>query len=321
MTSRRLAILSLLTAAAAAGCGVVADRRATARAEEAVADFPPTGRILTVGGRRIHADTRGRGPDVVLLHGAGGNTRDMTFSLADRLAREFRVTAFDRPGLGHSDDLGEAGVNPAGQARALRAAAAQIGIRRPVVVGHSYGAAVAMGWALEAPAETAAVVSLAGATMPWPGTLGPFYRIAASDFGGATVVPLLAAFVSEDRAEDVVARIFRPDPVPAGYVDYVGAPLTLRADVLRANARQVNGLKPYLQAMSALYPDLRLPVEILHGSADRTVGLAIHSEPLSRVLPNANLVVLPGVGHMPHHAREAETVGAIRRAARRAGLR
>ena len=49
--------------------------------------------------------------------------------------------------------------------------------------------------------------------------------------------------------------------MPEGYADYVGAGLTLRRETLRTNARQVNGLKPYLQRMSAAYPDPALPVE------------------------------------------------------------
>lgn len=314
MTLPRLAALSLVTTVIAAGCGVVADGRIEARRAEAEAAFPPTGRLLEVDGVTVHADIRGRGRDIVLIHGASGNTRDFTFALADLLARDFRVTAFDRPGLGWSDDLGAAGVSPREQARVLQAAARQLGVRRPVVVGHSYGGAVAMGWALNDPDGTAAVVSLAGATMPWPGELGPWYRITGSEFGGATVVPLISAFAPINRAERAIAGIFAPDPVPSGYADYVGAGLTLRPETLRANARQVNRLKPHVTAMAEAYPALRLPVEIVHGTADRIVGAQIHAVPMSEILPNARLTLLDGVGHMPHHARPDAVVAAIRRA-------
>lgn len=318
MTLPRLAALSLLTAFAAAGCGAVADGRLQARKVEAEAAYPPTGRLLTVDGIRVHADQRGRGPDVVLIHGASGNTRDFTFALADRLAREFRVTAFDRPGLGWSDWPGDAAVSPFEQARILRAAARELGIRRPVVVGHSYGGSVAMAWALSDPGGTGAVVSLAGATMPWPGGLGPWYAVTGSDFGAATVVPLISAFVPLDRAERAIAGIFAPDPVPAGYADYIGAGLTLRAETLRANARQVSRLKPYVTAMAEAYPQLQVPVEIVHGTADTIVPHVIHAEPMAKLLPRARLTLLEGVGHMPHHAAPDATLAAIRRAAQAA---
>ncbi len=89
----------------------------------------------------------------------------------------------------------------------------------------------------------------------------------------------------------------------------------------RENARQVNTLRPQVVAMAARYDALTLPIEIVHGDADTTVPLDIHSGPLARRLANARLTVLPGVGHMPHHADPDAVVAAIDRAAERAGLR
>lgn len=322
MTLRRSAALSLaLTSLLAAGCGVLADGAATRREQAAEARWPPTGRLIEVGGRRVHAHVQGQGPDLVLIHGASGNTRDFTFALADRLARTHRVIAFDRPGLGWSDDLGAAGVSPMAQAEVLRAAAGELGVRRPVVLGHSYGGAVAMAWGLGDPGGTGALVILSGATMPWPGGLGPWYRITASDLGAATVVPLISAFAPLGRAERAIGSIFAPDPVPAGYAEHVGAGLTLRRDTLRANARQVNGLKPWLVAMSAEYPRLEVPVEILHGTEDRIVPLEVHAAPMAALLPDARLTRLEGVGHMPHHARPDAVLEAVRAATRRAMAR
>jgi pimeloyl-ACP methyl ester carboxylesterase len=73
--------------------------------------------------------------------------------------------------------------------------------------------------------------------------------------------------------------------------------------------------------MAPHYPQLPMPIEIVHGTADRTVGLHIHAEPLARDAPHAVLTRLPGVGHMPHHAAQDAVIAAIHRAAERAGLR
>jgi pimeloyl-ACP methyl ester carboxylesterase len=281
---------------------------------------PPTGEILDVNGTRVHAAVEGEGPAVILIHGASGNLRDFTFDLAPRLAGRYRVIAFDRPGHGHSDALPEA-ASPQQQAALLDAAAAQLGVRRAVIVGHSYGGAVAMAWALERPGRVAAVVSLAGAVEPWEGELDPWYRVASSWLGGATVVPLVSAFAGPRQVRETVAEIFAPDPVPRGYLEHIGVGLSLRPSVLRASARQVNTLKPHLIRMAPRYASLGIPIEIVHGSADTTVGLEIHSRRLARQAPGARLTVLDGVGHMPHHADPAATIAAIDRAALRAGLR
>lgn len=304
---------------AVTGCAV--DQQASRREARAEAAYPPTGQLLRVGGRQVHADIRGSGPDLILLHGASGNSRDFTFDLAGRLQDRYRVISFDRPGLGWTDDLGPQTDNPIAQASLLRKAAAQLGVQNPIVLGHSYGGAVAMGWALRDPQDTAAVVLLAGATYPWPGDLGNWYPFITSTFGRAAAVPLIAAYAPESRVQDAIAGIFAPNPVPEGYAGYIGAGLTLRRDSFLNNARQVDGLKPYLAAMAPRYPQLSMPIEIVHGDRDTTVGLDLHSRRMVQDLPNARLTVLPGVGHMPHHADPAAVIAAIDRAAARAGLR
>ncbi len=314
------ACLAALPGCAAAPAGPAGATDEADAVSRALRLYPPTGPVLTVAGRRVHAHVEGRGPAVILLHGASGNTRDFTFDLVGRLARRYRVIAFDRPGLGHSEPLHDRGESPLEQAVHLDAAAEALGVRRAVIAGHSFGGAVAMAWALARPARAAAVVSLAGATNPWAGGLGPWYGIAASRFGGATLVPLVAALAPRSRAEAFLGAIFRPQRVPEGYVAHIGIELALRPEQIRTNARQVNGLKPHLEAMAARYGELRLPVEILHGDADRIVALAVHGARLAAMVPGARLTTLAGVGHMPHHADPQATAALIDRAARRAGL-
>ena len=319
---------SLLALSGGALTGGVASRREAA----AVAAHPPTGEFVEVGGTRIHHLRRGSGPELVLIHGAGGNLRDFTFSFLDRAAREFAVTAFDRPGLGYS---GRAPNVPTGgfareaetlteQARLLRGAAERLGIERPVVLGHSFGGAVALAWALldrdePSPASAAAVVPLAGVAMPWPGELGPLYRVNGTRLGGAVVVPLLAAFAPEDRIEDAIAGSFAPQAAPPGYARHLGGRLTMRRDTFRANVRQVSALKAQVAAMAPRYPELTLPMEVVHGAADGVVPIRVHAEPLAAAAPGARLTALEGVGHMPHHVSPEAVMAAVLRARDRAG--
>lgn len=321
------------TLLALGGCAIT-DHAADRREAAAVAAYPPQGRIVEVDGVPVHYVRQGAGPELVLIHGASGNLRDMTFDLAPRAAAAgYAVTAFDRPGLGYTGrlpgtptgPLAREAESPLEQARLLKRAAAALGIERPIVLGHSYGGAVALAWALDdleapSPAAAAAVVDLAGVAMPWPGPLGPFYRINGGPLGAVTV-PLVAAFVPQSAIEGAIAGTFRPQSAPPGYAEFIGAPLTLRRSSLRANVRQVNTLRPHVVAMAPLYPRLTLPIEIVHGDADRTVPLDVHSAPLARLAPGAALTVLPGVGHMPHHAAPEAALAAIGRAAARAGLR
>ncbi len=312
-----LAALAAVLAALALWTG----HRAALREAEATARFPARGQMIDVGSGRVHAEVTGEGPDLILLHGAGGSTREIMAPLAADLARDFRVIAFDRPGHGHSSRLAGSGESPAEQARALMRAAAALGVERPLIAGHSYGGAVALAWALEAPGAVAGLVLLGAVSHEWPGPLDPTYRRLGTGFGRRVLIPLATAFLTRARMDATIATIFAPQPVPEGYAETVAARLSTTRKALTAAVEQVNRLRPQLARMARHYPGLALPVEIVHGTEDRVVGFAIHAEPLARELPGARLTALPGIGHMPHHAATPEVLAAIRRAAARAGLR
>lgn len=325
-SARRLAALA--AAGAVVTAGVARRREATA-----VARHPPVGAFVEVEGTRVHYVRRGEGPELVLIHGAGGNLRDFTFSFLERAARLFTVTAFDRPGLGYSGRAPGVPTGPlaaraetlAQQAGLLRAAAARLGIERPVVLGHSFGGAVALAWALgdldrPSPAEAAGLVLVGTVAEPWPGGLGPLYTVNATRLGGAVVVPALTAYAPEARIEAAIASSFRPQTAPEGYADHLGGRLTLRRAVFRANVRQVNALRPQIVTMAARYPELRLPVEVVHGTRDGVTPFELHAEGIVRRAPTARLTALPGVGHMPHHVAPEAVLAAARRAAERGAL-
>ena len=312
-------VAALVALACLAGCAALVDTRADRREAAWMAEYPPIGDFVTVEGHRIHLIEAGNrnAPAVVLIHGANGNLRDFTFDLADRLAGRFRVIAVDRPGMGWSDGWGEADSDPALQARVLRAAVAQRGVHRAVVVGHSYGGSVAMAWALQ-DTQTQAVVLIAGATYPWDDVgLGFWYALNDTALGRPARA-MAAAFAPEGAVEQVMTSVFSPDPVPAGYLAEFGAPLSLRRESQANNTRQVNSLLTYVTEMAPQYPGLTLPIEILHGDADTIVGIDIHSRRMAAEVASARLTVIPDTGHMLHHSHPQAVVDAIARARQRA---
>lgn len=324
---RRAMTLGIVLLLALFGAGWATLHWADLREAGIEARYPPIGKLVRVGDRDIHVIVEGNGPDLVLLHGAGGNARDFTYQFTDHLTDRFRVISVDRPGLGWSsrarDGLNDAfttdAESPAEQARLIAEAVRQLGADRPLVLGHSYGGAVAMAWALEEPA--AGIVLVSGATMPWPGPLQRYYRVFGSPLGSALGAPLVSAFVSRDRIEQALDGVFAPATVDPGYINGAAVPLATRVDTFRANARQVRALRPHVVEMSARYGTIDLPVEVLHGTADTTVWASIHAEPITDLLPNANLTLLDGVGHAPHHVAPLPIIEAIDRLAKRAGLR
>ncbi|WP_170760272.1 alpha/beta fold hydrolase [Ruegeria lacuscaerulensis] len=292
--------------------------RLEARAESA---FPPEGQIVDVDGISVHAVVMGAGPDVVLIHGSSGNTRDMTFALAPILAENFRVIVFDRPGLGYSDSFNPDGETIEQQAEILQKAAAQLGADKPIVAGQSYGGSVSLAWAVTRPDNISALVLIAPAAIPWETPLDGFNQLAATPVGNTLGLPLITAFVPDWFAEQVLDDVFAPQTTPEGYADHFGPGLTMRRSSMHANAKQRANLLEEVRALQPRYSEIDVPTEIVHGTADTTVGLGWHSERLIEQIPGAELIELPGIGHMPQVVAAPEVAAAIDRAAQRAGLR
>ena len=314
MIFRRLAISLAVIAALLALLAGVTLWRSTARQTLAEATWPPLGQFVEVNGKRVHVLVRGSGPDLILIHGASGNLRDYAPGLVEALSDTYRVIAFDRPGLGYSDDV-PGSEHLAVQAAHLAAAARQLGVKNPIILGQSYGGAVALAWAVtQAQPAPVALVLVSAPSLPWPGRLDPWYRLTASSFGRSVAVPLASAFTPDSYVSASMAAIFTPEAVPVGYSDSIGTGLTLRRASLAANAGQVNALRDEIVAQQDQYPALTLPVELLHGEADTVVPLAIHSLPLSKIIATAHLTVIPGAGHMPHQTHPGLVVAAVNRA-------
>lgn len=284
----------------------------------------PRGEIIRVNGHAMHVVTtgaaQGTAPDLVLIHGSNGHSRDMTFRLAGLLAADYRVYIIDRPGLGYSEAMDPKGDTITAQARQIADAATAAGAQKPIVMGHSYGGAVALAWAVHMPERISALVPVASASHPWDTPLDPLYKWGSSPLG-PLFLPLLPAVVTEARMERILEGVFEPDSVPEGYFDWFVPKLSLRYASMLATAHQRAGLLDEIKALVPLYGQIAVPTEIVHGTEDITVGLSIHSEPLARAVPGAQLTALEGHGHMIQHSATEDIAAAIHRAAARAGLR
>jgi pimeloyl-ACP methyl ester carboxylesterase len=162
------------------------------------------------------------------------------------------------------------------------------------------------------------VVNVSGPSHPWSTDLETFYKVTSSTWGAALVVPMMTAFIKPEGLSDQIASIFAPQSMPEGFESFVGVGLSLKRTALRANASHRATLLGEITAMQPRYGAFSVPLEIVHGEADTTVGVKIHAEKMLRETDHARLEALAGIGHMPHHVSTAEVVAAIDRAAARA---
>jgi pimeloyl-ACP methyl ester carboxylesterase len=317
--------IAVLAIGALVAAGLLITSIAARRIEAA---HPPVGRFVEVAGGRLHVldldpsteaptDAPGPGePDalwpVVLIHGASGNLGDLRLALGDRLARTRRVVLVDRPGHGWSDRPGgKADASPARQAVLIAQALDGVGLDRFVLVGHSLGGTVAAAFARAYPERVAGLVLLAAVTHPWEGPLDWHYNIGAMPVVGTAFARAAALPLGEVLLEMGARKVFLPQAMPADYLDRAGIRLLLRPAEFAANAQDVAALKAFVTHEAPHYRDLTMPTVVLTGDADNTVSPTLHSRAIAAILPDARLVILPGIGHMPQHVATDEVMAAI----------
>jgi len=309
MTVIGVGILLALLAVLAAGSIVAARRIAQAH--------PPAGRFVEVGGGRLHVvdiDERTQpsddDPPVVLLHGASGNLEDMRLALADRLKERHRIILLDRPGHGWSEREAD-DASPARQAAMIAEALERLDVGRAVVVAHSFAGSVATALALEDPGRVAGLVLIAPVLYPWSTGIAWYYTLASTPVLGPLFAHTLVVPVGSVLMRPASAAVFAPQIAPRDYAKRAAIALVLRPQTFIANARDIAGLHAFVTRQAPRYASIKAPTVIITGDRDTVVSPDIHARAFAAKLPNSKLVVLEGIGHMPHHVAPDRVVAAI----------
>lgn len=265
-------------------------------------DNPPLGRFIDVEGVRLHYFEEGAGEPLILIHGNGSMIQDfLTSGLVRLAARRRRVIVFDRPGYGWSSRPRGRRWTPAKQADLLATAARELGAERAHLFGHSWGALIAAEWALRHPQSVTSLTLASGyyfptarldvvlVSVPALPLIGDLMRFTVTPVAGRLLWPLL------------LRKVFGPSPVPRHFEDFPKG-IALSPPALRASAEESAMMIPSARKLRDRYGELKMPVTIIAGDGDRIVNTGEQADRLHRAIPGSRLWVLPGVGHMVHHA-------------------
>lgn len=286
---------------------------AAAVARRAQARVPPIGRFVDVEGTRLHYLDRGRGPVVVLLHGLGGNLRNF-HALIERLAPDHRVIALDRPGCGYSTPASAVQPDLFGQARIVAAFLRALDLREPLLVGHSMGGALALALALDFPDRLRGLVLISPVSHEVREPPAPFKGLdVRSPVLRRVLAWTLATPLGQLAHERMLAAVFAPEPVPAGFDLAGGGALGARPGNFIAASADMVALPDALAAMTPRYRSLSLPVHVVFGRHDPICPPALHGRPLVAAIPGATLQLVDG-GHMIP-LTQADAVAALLRKA------
>ena len=281
---------------------------------QALAENPPQGRFVPVGGIRLHYTEHGNPehPPLVMLHGNGAMARELEISgLVAQAAKRFHVFVFDRPGYGHSDRPKGRRYNAREQAELLLGAMRRLNIERPVVLGHSWGTLVASWMAHAQPEALRALVLVSGYYTPSLRFDLPFMSAPAIPLLGTLMRNTISPVLGRLLWPLMIRRLFAPARVTEAFKKDYPVWLSLRPGQLHTSAAESAMLPLEAMRLRRREQDLAVPTVIVAGEKDRFIMTSWQSGRLHRRLPATTLRIVPGAGHMVHHTATAEVGAAI----------
>jgi len=263
--------------------------RLGAGAQTAPADTPIAAGFVDSGGARIHYESVGAGPAVVLTHGYGGN-HAVWFQQLPAFARDRRVIAWDQRGFGRSA-RGAGAVGPGPGADDLLALLDHMGIERADLVGQSMGGWTVLGFALRHPDRVRSLVlasTLAGIATPAIDL--HLERLLAQAPPPSDTVPMA-------RHPALGEAFSRRDPAGALLYREIGHAHGPPPPEVPRILRETRWPEDALAALD-------VPVLFVVGGDDRLFPPALVREAAAK-LPGAEVVEIPGAGHSPYFERPA----------------
>lgn len=264
-------------------------------------------RFIRVAGQRWHVQVAGTGPVLLLLHGTGAATHSWR-DMLPALARYFTVIAPDLPGHGFTGRPADGDMSLPGMARAIGALLSALAVRVDFAAGHSAGAAILVRMCLDGVITPGCVVSLNGAMIPYGGAIGPVFAPVARMIARNSLLPILFAWRAADTR--VVEGLLR---ATGSAVDPVG--LKFYARLARHSAHTGAALAMMgnwqLGGLIEALPKLSTRLVLVVGENDRSIPPA-DAKKLQAILPAAEIISIPGLGHLAHEERPEAFVDLLR---------
>lgn len=259
----------------------------------------PLGQFIDIDGTNIHYIDEGSGPTVVMIHGLAGQHGHFVYALHDVLIRDHRVVILDRPGCGYSTRPPFASATIAAQAKTVSRLIAALGLKNPLIVGHSLGGAIALSLAVNHPEQVAGLALLAPLTHKPQHSPAIFRGLAIpSPFARWLVAWTIAVPLSIKNRVDVLAAAFGPQSPPRDYATRGRGMLNLRPGSFINACRDFMAIHQEQADLTAGYGSIKVPVGVLYGAADRILDPAEHQAALTSKLPLAECELIEGAGHM-----------------------
>jgi pimeloyl-ACP methyl ester carboxylesterase len=242
-----------------------------------------------------YTDT-GSGTPVICLHGNPGCASD--FSGADS-GDNFRIIALDRPGHGQSDRYPSKKNHLNEQTTFIKQFTAALGIESFILAGHSWGAFIALNYAMTYPKDVLSMILFAPIAFPRERVTSPssgLVRAMQNPFIGKPVTALLAGTAGKKAVTTAMENGFLPATMPDTYRNSI-LPGFTTPDAFRAMCEDKGDFEFQVMEKSKHYNTIKTKTRIVCGENDVVAPGTGQAIPLAAVLPNSTLLTIKNMGH------------------------
>lgn len=303
MFKKFIIALAALSLVAGLGAGYFVWRAQHSISGGAADYFSSDDRMMTIAGANVRVRIEGpeTAPPVILIHGFIYSLESFDAWAAD-LKRDHRVIRFDLLGHGLSGPDPLTRYSPQERADFIGNVMDAIGIDRAVVAGNSLGGLAAWRFAATAPNRVAALILVSPGAYPNRGV---------GDEAQSPPAPF--AFFLRNPTEPGVALALQ-----GVYADKaaITPEVVRRATTLMRQPGNGDAFVQSIEEFSLPDPEpllraIKAPTLILWGAEDKVIPVEQASR-LAEAIPDARLIVYPGVGHVAHEEAPTETLADVR---------
>jgi proline-specific peptidase len=271
--------------------------------------------LVDIGDTKLFVERRGDGYPLIVLHGGPGLDHHMFADYLDPLADRYRLLLVDQRAQGRSERAPKETWTLTQMSDDVSALAGALRLDRYAVLGHSYGAFVALQHAVDYPSDAAQTVVSDGLPSvsymrDLQATLDAFEPVELREQVAASWAKEVDVRTPEEAAQllDDQLPYHFADPLDPRIAEYARkiAGMVASPDVLRHfAASEYGGID-----VEDILDRVTHPVLVISGRHERTCPVE-GAEAMAKGLPDAELVILEGSAHMGFVEENEEYVRAV----------
>ena len=269
----------------------------------------PDATFVSVQGENLRYIQKGEGRDILFIHGTPGSI-DSWNTVFEPLSKDFRITAYDRPGHGYSS-ANQCDYTIAQNASIVEGLIKELKLKDPLIVGHSYGGSIIAHLATKSNLPITSKLVIVDSPL-FGHQSGGLYQLVSTPILGKVIALLSKYTIGESKVAEGVQSLFVSFPEDQED-DFLAArkKLWTQPKVTYSTSKERMNYDENLIAIHPSYSSITHDITIITG-VDEQKTLHADCTRLKEELPKANLFVLENTGHFIQFEKTTEVLQIIR---------